>query len=308
MISVGERHQSSRNLPHLLILTSQNKMIRKAPPKTLNLLFPQWQGSGTTNELYTGAMLLYERLQNGIEFKSVSVQPLEALKAERGILGYSQISEQLSAAHQIIQSSDPERIFTIGGDCSVDIAPVSFLNQKYGGDLAVVWLDAHGDLNTPASSPSGHFHGMPLRVLLGDGDETIVQSFSTLSPDQVFLVGARDFDLPEISYLKQANISLFPPQVLKENCQELMEAIALTNFNNLHIHFDLDVLDPNVFPFVLYPTAAGLSLEVLTSLLPQIQDQFNLVGFSITECAAVNPQQLAKIESIINCCQDFLEK
>lgn len=281
-------------------------MSQKVQPKTLNLLFPQWQGSGTTDELYVGAMLLYDRLQDLAEFTSVSVQPLETLKVERDILGYSQILKHLSEAREIIEAHNPTRIFVTGGDCSIDVAPISFLNQRYSGDLAVVWLDAHGDLNTPASSPSSHFHGMPLRVLLGEGNDKLLKlSFSTLQPNQVFLVGARDFDLPETRYLEQESISLFPPKIVENTSQGLIEAIAKAHFNNLHIHCDLDVIDPIDFPHVKYPAAGGLSPKVLTSLLQHLQSRFNVVGFSITECAAADEQELAKIETIIDCCRDF---
>ena len=268
--------------------------------KTLNLLFPQWQGSGITNELYNGAMLIYERLQNRAKFDRVPVDLDRTLKLKQDILGYSQILQQLSKAQAIIRDRDPDRLFVIGGDCSIDIAPISFLNQKYSGDLAVVWLDAHGDLNTPATSPSHHFHGMPLRLLLGEGDSKILQLFSSvLSCDRVFLVGARDFDLPEKDYLQLKNISLFTPETLEHSCQNLIEAIANSNCHNLHIHCDLDVIDPQEFPFVKCPAEYGLSIEFLTQLLQQLQNQFNLVGFSITEFAPIKGQGLEKIDRLI---------
>lgn len=275
-------------------------MIQKTSSETLNLLFPQWQGSGHTNELYTGAMLLHERLQKLAKFESVPIQPTQKLTIEKEILGYSAIITQLSTARKIIQQYNPAKIFVIGGDCGVDVAPISFLNQKYNSDLAVVWIDAHGDLNTPSTSPSKHFHGMPLRVLLGEGDEQIIQlSFSRLEPKQVFLVGGRDFDPPETSYLRQKNISLFPPQTIGDDHQQLIEAIAKTNYNNLYIHCDLDVIDPVYFPFVKCPATNGLSVEVITLLLQHLQSNFNVVGFSITESAAMDELALAKIESII---------
>ena len=275
--------------------------------KTLNLLFPQWQGSGITNELYNGAMLIYERLQNRAKFDRVPVDLDRTLKLKQDILGYSQILQQLSKAQAIIRDRDPDRLFVIGGDCSIDIAPISFLNQKYSGDLAVVWLDAHGDLNTPATSPSHHFHGMPLRLLLGEGDSKILQLFSSvLSCDRVFLVGARDFDLPEKDYLQLKNISLFTPKTLEHSCQNLIEAIAKlaegivnSNCHNLHIHCDLDVIDPQEFPFVKCPAEYGLSIKFVTQLLQQLQNRFNLVGFSITEFAPVKRQGLEKIDRLV---------
>lgn len=269
--------------------------------KTLNLLFPQWQGSGITNELYHGAMSIYKRLENQGRFVRVSVPLNQTLTIENRILGYSPILQQLSEARKIILQHNPDRLFVIGGDCSIDIAPISFLNWKHNRNLAVVWLDAHADLNTPASSPSHHFHGMPLRVLLGEGNAKIIELLdSVLSSSQVFLVGARDFDPPEKNYLEQKNISLFTPEEIKNNSQSLMEAIADSGYQNIHIHCDLDAIDPLEFPFVKCPAANGLSRESIGELLQKLDSQFNLVGFSVTEFAPSAEQGLEKISGFID--------
>lgn len=268
---------------------------------TLNILFPQWQGSGTTNELYHGAMSIYKRLENQGRFVRVSVPLNQTLTIENRILGYSPILQQLSEAREMIWQHNPDRLFVIGGDCSIDIAPISFLNRRHNRDLAVVWIDAHADLNTPASSPSHHFHGMPLRVLLGEGDAKIIEFLdSVLSPSQVFLVGARDFDPPEKNYLKQKNITLFTPEKIQDNSQNLIEAIADFNYQNIHIHCDLDAIDPLEFPFVKCPAANGLSRESIGELLQKLDSRFNLVGFSITEFAPSAEQGLEEIPGFID--------
>ena len=283
--------------------------------KTLNLLFPQWQGSGSTNEIYHGAMLIHDYLKDR-GFDRVSVSLNQTLKLKNNILGYSPLLQQLSQAKNIIEQQDPDRLFVIGGDCSVDVAPISFLNRKYNGDLAVIWIDAHADLNTPASSPSKHFHGMPLRVLLGEGNSEIIELSSVLSPSQIFLVGARDFDPPEANYLEQENIAFFPPQAIEHDSQSLIDAIAKANFQhgsgicslaesissrqNIHIHCDLDAIDPLEFPWVKCPAANGLTIELLSELLQQLSSRFNLVGFSITEFAPFKKQGLEKITELVN--------
>lgn len=102
-----------------------------------------------------------------------------------GTLGYKEVLKQLKNACTLIDGVKPDTIFTVGGDCGVELLSVSYLNKRYNGALAVIWFDAHGDLNTPASSPIKKFHGMPLRALLGEGDEEIVrQCFSKLKAGQ----------------------------------------------------------------------------------------------------------------------------
>ena len=269
--------------------------------KTLNLLFPQWQGSGISNELYYGAMLIYDYLKDRGQFARVPISLNQTLKLKNSILGYSPILQQLSQVKKIIQQYDPHRLFVIGGDCSIDIAPITFLNQKYNGDLAVIWIDAHADLNTPESSPSKHFHGMPLRVLLGEGDSKIAAtSFSVLSSSQIFLVGARDFDLPEENYLERKNIALFAPQTIEHRSQSLIDAIANSNFQNIHIHCDLDAIDPLEFSSVKCPAANGLTIKLLSELLQQLSHRFNLVGFSITEFAPIKERDLDKITDFVS--------
>ena len=136
--------------------------------ESLNLFFPQWQGAARL-ELYEGAKLLYPLFSDRLLFTKIFTSETYSLATAASIFGYSQIHSQLLEAVQAIPALQPKRIFTLGGDCGVEIAPVSWLNQQHGEALTVIWLDAHGDLNTPASSPSGHFHGMPLRLLLEIG-------------------------------------------------------------------------------------------------------------------------------------------
>lgn len=128
-------------------------------------------------------------------------------------------------------------------------APVSWLNRYYDGDLAVIWFDAHGDLNTPASSPSKHFHGMPLRALLGEGDPVVVKEVAELTSDSGSLV----------------------------------EAVREKGIGQVYIHIDLDVLEPRIYPNIKHPTANGLSPEELLGLLSGLAAEFRIAGCSILE-------------------------
>lgn len=273
------------------------------------LFFPQWQGSGRI-ELYEGAQLLYESLCERTSFTSIPVSSTYALTANQNILGHSQILSQLSAACRVIQSHNPARILVIGGDCSVEIAPVSFLNQKYGRSLAVIWLDAHGDLNTPSSSPSGHFHGMPLRTLLGEGSTDILnQAFSTLTPEQVFLVGTRELDPPESDFVRQHSLPMFSVNAVnrRENGW-LLAAIKSGGFSQLYIHLDLDVIEPQEFPHVACPVPNGINVESLRCLLIDLQDNFEIVGTSILEFCPIRSRSLETdaLASFLHICQNAM--
>ncbi|MDJ0634436.1 MAG: arginase family protein [Xenococcaceae cyanobacterium MO_188.B29] len=267
--------------------------------ETLNIFFPQWQGSGRL-EMYEGAKILYELLHDRIPFSQIPTSLTYSLTIDRSILGYSQIFSQLLNACRIIQTHDPERILMIGGDCGVEIAPISFLNRKYDRSLAVLWLDAHGDLNTPNSSPSSHFHGMPLRVLLGEGNTDIVnQAFSQLEPNQVFLIGAREFDVPERSFIEQKELSLFSAKSINnEDYDRLFSTLDKADFNQLYIHLDLDVIEPKDFPHVACPTPNGIHIKELQKFLVRLRENFDLVGFSVLEFLPTQSKRLAALEVV----------
>lgn len=258
--------------------------MRLDHPDHLNLIFPQWQGSGHSNALFYGSRAL-ESLCRDISFQSIPVPESERLEKEHQILGYSSILTQLGWAADRIRETGPRSILTLGGDCSVELAPISYLNQS--GSVGLIWLDAHPDLNTPESSPSGHFHGMPLRALLGDTDQSIRERcFSTLLPDQVILAGIRDMDLPEKQFIQREKITCISVQEMEQDPKILPEIVMEKGFSRLYIHIDLDVLDPGVYPFSSLPVPGGLMPDTLVKTVAALKDTADIVGLSLLEFIA----------------------
>ena len=169
------------------------------------------------------------------------------------------ILEQLSQFRDLIEKQQPTSINTLGGDCGIEIIPVSYLNHRLqlsnAGKLGVLWFDAHTDLNLPQESPSKNFHGMPVRTLLGEGAaEMIGLMFSTLEPEQVVYVGARDLDPPEKEYIAAKEIKLLQ----KLNVGELKSILQDKAITHVYVHLDLDCLDPEEYPHTFYQVARGL--------------------------------------------------
>jgi arginase len=265
---------------------------------TLRLLFPQWQGSGheRARALHGGATSLKPFLPT--DTVEVEIEDVDTETSNK-ILRYADIILNAEEALELIQKATPKKLVTIGGDCGVDAAPVTYLNSIYK-DLAVVWIDTHGDLNTPESSPSKAFHGMVLRTILGEGDATLLEKLpSRLSPDQIFLAGVREFDPPELSYTEENRLKLFGIKDLETNQDALVEVMQARGFKNLHIHLDLDVLDKNEFASTCYPTANGLSVEGLLKLLALLQKDMNVVGFTMTEFAPVNKADIETVKRVL---------
>lgn len=253
---------------------------------------PQWQGSGITNELKAGAETL-KLFFKDYKFKEISLYEKD-LETHHNIIAYNSILKQTEFFKNEIAERKLKKIATIGGDCGIEIIPISYLNKIYNNDLCVIWIDAHADLNTPESSPSKTFHGMPLRTLLGEGNENIKKLlFSIIKPQQIGFVGLRDLDNPEIEYIASNNIK----SVLRCNYSDLENTIK--SFNNVYIHLDLDVLDESEFKYTMFPTSNGFKINEVNDLITEIKQKSNVVGICITESKAAKLEQLEPIRKIL---------
>jgi arginase len=254
---------------------------------------PQWQGSGLTDELKFGAETLNLYFNNfdktTIPLSSKELTTLDNIKC------YEPVLEQTTLFRQIIADRKLNKVSTIGGDCGIEIVPISYLNKIYQKEICIVWIDAHADLNTPDSSPSKAFHGMPLRTLLGEGNEKFIDLlFSKLNPEQVCYVGLRDLDEPEKEYISRHNMTTIT------NCHYANVQNKIKNFKNVYIHLDLDVLDKSEFEFSMFPTNNGSLILDVVQLIEKIKEHHNVVGFCITECTATTLEQLDKIKPILD--------
>lgn len=252
--------------------------------KHINLFYPQWQGAGALTEMRSGAFELKETYLSSVPLSIVPIDQAPALKCRNGILGYDPLYYQMRYATRLLFEQKPSTIFTIGGGCDVEIAPISYLNDLLSGELTVLWLDAHGDLNTPASSPSNLFHGMPLRSLLGEGDESILSTqFSTLTPRQLVLIDPRALDEPESTYIYKHAVVAFSAEAVETDWMHLMDVIEKKGNRSIYVHLDLDVLDPALFPYTMCPVAGGIKPETLIEMLRCLNRRFDIVGLSLLE-------------------------
>jgi arginase len=254
---------------------------------------PQWQGSGLTDELKVGA----ETLKLFFKEYGFTEIPLyeKDFETHNNIKCYNSILKQTELFKNIISKSGLRKISTIGGDCGIEIIPISYLNKIHKEDLCIIWIDAHADLNTPESSPSKTFHGMPLRTLLGEGDENVKNLlFSTIKSEQICFVGLRDLDNPESEYILANNIK----SIQKCDFSDLKNIIE--KFGNVYIHLDLDVLDKSEFEYTMFPTSNGFKIDDVHNLILEIKRKSNVVGICITESKATKLEQLEAIRKILD--------
>ena len=264
----------------------------------MKIYFPQWQGAGIGDGIEAGAKAVLDYLDN-LEFNAI---PLSTVPAgadgvqKHHINNYEAITEQLSRFKKELEEQQPETLKTIGGDCGLEIVPVSYLNKKYP-NLGVIWFDAHADINKPCDSASCNFHGMPLRTLLGEGEKEMAPLLaSTITQDQIHYVGLRDIDAAEKIRLEEGNI--YHPRTL--HIQELLDTLSRKRITHLYLHFDFDCLEPTDYDKTYYKVPDGVTIKESVDCIKALQSNFTVVGSSVLESTTISQEELQPITPIID--------
>lgn len=178
----------------------------------------------------------------------------------------------------------------LGGDHSVAMGTLSGLAGR-SGPGGVLWIDAHGDINTPADSPSGNVHGMPLAAVLGLGGDLFDDgwSFPVVDPRRVAMVGLRSLDQPERERIRSLGIKAYTMSDIdrigiERAIRESLSHIAGPGF--VHVSLDLDALDPEIAPGVGTPVQGGLSYREAHLALELVAESGLAGSFELVE---VNP-------------------
>lgn len=247
--------------------TDPSATVNEHPP-TLRLVWPQWQGAGLESVRQFFAEVPFEDARRGYAVGAAvlnavlpahtgptALVPVESgdrgLDKQDGIEAKETVIAQLAAALEVIGRHSPQRILTLGGECSVSAAPFSWLADRYGGDLAVLWIDAHPDVGTPASRYSG-YHAMAVAVLTGHGDPEVLRLLpATVDPRRVALVGLHSWTDDDFPNAARWGITSFRPDDLHLSSQPLLDWLAATGCARVAIHFDVDVVDSNEIVFGL---------------------------------------------------------
>jgi arginase len=184
----------------------------------------------------------------------------------------------------------------LGGDHSVAIGTVAGIARSFqqrGRKMGLIWVDAHADMNTPETSPSGNVHGMPLACCIGRGPADLTRLFDfepKVDPRNVAIVGLRDVDRTEVPYVRDAGVAAFTMREIDERGLRavMSEAIerATDGTAGFHVSFDMDAVDPKEAPGVGTPVRGGLTYREAHLAMEILGDCSDLVGMEIVE---VNP-------------------
>ena len=192
------------------------------------------------------------------------------------------------AANQAVMDGDIPLF--LGGDHSLAIGTIGGVSHR--NPTGVIWIDAHGDANSPKTSPSGNIHGMPVATLLGEGYPELVnvgRPGAKLAGKDLVMIGIRDLDADERKWLKKSGIAVYTMRDLDERGMSAITREALQRLEHctrLHVSLDMDSLDPNVAPGVGTPSPGGLNYREAQLLMEIIADTGKLSSADVVE---INP-------------------
>ena len=178
---------------------------------------------------------------------------------------------------------------TIGGDHSVALGSIFGVATEVN-NLGVIWIDAHADMNTDKTTPSGNIHGMILAALQGLGDERLINAFKKqirIKTENIVIYGTRDLDKLEEQLMNEIGIYYVPfDEIRKEGITKTLErsvSYLKSKIKNLHVSFDLDVLNPLLIPGVSVPVNDGFNPDEAFIILEALFNNFFVTSFDLVE-------------------------
>ena len=181
------------------------------------------------------------------------------------------------------------RPVVIGGDHSISLGSISGVSKAKGIDnIGVIWIDAHGDMNTEKTTITGNIHGMPLAFLQGYGDNEMVNCYfdgAKIKSENIVLFGARDLDPLEAQFIKEHNIKVISyNEIEKIGIKAALEEIKkYLKVEEIHISFDIDVISPDIAPGVSVPVEEGFDMEEVYETFGFLLRQYYVSSIDIVE-------------------------
>jgi len=179
----------------------------------------------------------------------------------------------------------------------VSVVPFTYLAAKYPDDVAVVWIDAHPDINLPYDAYKG-YHAMALTACLGMGDEEIINMLpGKFDMSKALIVGLRSWDEGMQARQKELGIKGLAPKDVAEHSTAIMEWLKGTGVSKVVIHFDLDVIDPADMIAGVGVEPDGMKTEEVIRVINDIATKYDLVGLTVAEPM---PRIAIKIRNMLN--------
>jgi arginase len=180
----------------------------------------------------------------------------------------------------------------LGGDHSISIGTMAGMMALHQGKTGIVWVDAHGDFNTPETTPTGNIHGMPFAVITGRGYPALLEIGPSpmVSEKNAVLIAARDIDVKEAQLLENSQVTVFTMKDIDEEGMAKIArkaiSIATKDVDYLHVSFDIDSVDPSIAPGTGTIVQGGLTYREAHLLLEIVHESKHLSSLEMVE---INP-------------------
>lgn len=222
-------------------------------------------------------------------------QKQDGIIVDKQLLNLEEVIDVSTSLAKSVNEAIEQKEFplVLGGDHSIAIGTLAGLGEHYK-NLGVIWFDAHADLNTPETTPSGNIHGMPLAVSIGLGHERLVKirkNVPKIKPENVIIIGARSVDPGERELISQQGIKVYTMHEIDRLgmtrvMEDALEYLRERNVDGLHLSLDLDGLDPLYTPGVGTPVAGGITYRESHLAMEMLQESGMLTSAEFVE---VNP-------------------
>lgn len=280
----------------------------------LRLVWPQWQGAGTSSvrELLPELPLDVARRAYSVGTAVLTavlpphdgptaVVPVtmgdEDLEELDGVEAKTVVLRQLTGALDLIGEHRPDRITTIGGECSVSVAPFAALAERYGADLAVVWVDSHPDVDTGDTGYAG-YHAMAVSALTGHGDPDVLALLpATVPSSRVALVGLHAWEDDAYTHVGAWGLRSFAPDDLRTSSADLLAWLASTGCTKVAVHLDVDTVDSDEVVLGLGAEPGGLTTAQVRRVLADLDGAADVVGLSVAEYV---PRQVVRVQQLLS--------
>lgn len=209
---------------------------------------------------------------------------------------------------------DKRRVVALGGDHSINLGVVSGASAAFGGQLGLIYLDAHGDMNTDETTLSGNVHGMHLASLLGYGAEELTNFYGQapkIAKQNLLHIGGSDFDPAELELIEREQLPAFTLfDLLSQSLAPLLRMIddLAARMPNIWVSLDLDVIDRIYAPGAGMPNAKGLTYREIATIAEYIGAHCNVVGIDVVEYNPLQDEQNKTAELGIELIAKFFGK
>ena len=268
--------------------------------KTIRMIYPQWQGASISQWItevknpddasrgyYLGAQLLDFLAPKNASQKTITVpvsQEIGERTPQDGVIDRDIIAKQTETAVSMLDVEQPDRIITLGGECSVSVVPFTWLARKYDGDVAVLWIDAHPDITLPGDVYPA-YHAMAVTAMMGKGDGQILSKLPARIPaDRILFVGLRDWERQQIINRQQEyGMKHLTVADVQQSSDKILSWLRQMGAKHVLIHFDMDVLDPAEIIPAVGVVKDGLKMAEVVRIINDVAASTDVKALTVAE-------------------------